>query len=252
VTSEFPVVHAVTDSAAVVRESFLDRATSIMQALGSRGALHLRSSRASGRQFHELASHLARVQESSGCWLIVNDRVDVAAAVGARGAQLASHSLRVAEARLVFPAIPLGASIHSVQEAVEAEREGAAWCVAGTVFDTPSHAGRAGARVEFIERVAKAVSIPIIAIGGVTPSDVATLKRAGAYGVATIRGAGWQHGAEPSAEEDNLRKTRLPLSSDTGFVEPVTRYISAYDADSGRGRDDHPDGERSNPGAGGK
>ena len=244
----FPVIHAVTDSGVVMHAAFLERAKSIMRALGPRGAMHLRSSRASGKRFYELATALAKAQEETGCWLIVNDRVDVAAAVQARGAQLASHSLPVADALLVL-GIPVGASIHSVEEAIEAEADGASWCVAGTVFETPSHIGRSPARTTFIEQVVKAVKIPIIAIGGVMPEDVAALKRAGAHGIATIRGAGWEGGFAASADDDDVRKTRLPVPSDSAFVESVTRYISAYDSESGSG-DDNVDGERRGPGAG--
>jgi thiamine-phosphate diphosphorylase len=248
--AQFPVIHAVTDSASVSHEGFLDRAGAVMRALGSRGALHLRSSRITGREFHELAVLLAARQASTGCWLIVNDRVDVAMAVGARGVQLASHSLRVPEARAAAPHLPVGASIHSVGEAIEAEREGASWCVAGTVFETPSHAGRAPARVEFVADVVKAVKIPVIAIGGITPEDVPVLLDAGAHGIATIRGAGWEHLPATASEGDLLLETRLPVQADSGFIEPVTRYISAYDSVSGSGKNDHPDGERSTTGAG--
>ena len=248
--SDLPIVHAVTDSGTIDHRDFLERATDIMHALGSRGALHLRSSRATGKRFHEIASLLATVQNETGCWLIVNDRVDVAAAVGARGVQLASHSLHVADAKAVAPAIPVGTSIHSVQEAIEAEEAGAAWCVAGTVFETPSHEGRTPARIEFIEQVAAAVRIPIIAIGGVRPEDVAMLRAAGAHGIATIRGAGWNRAIEGAEEANDVLGTRLSAMPDSVFVEPVTRYISAYDSDSGSGRNDHPDGERSPAGAG--
>lgn len=248
--ADFPVIHAVTDSVTVMREDFLPRALSVMRALGSRGALHLRSSRASGRRLHEIATTLAVYQKGTGCWLIVNDRVDVAVTVGARGVQLASHSLTVAEAMLAAPGMPLGASVHSVREAVDAETAGASWCVAGTVFETPSHAGRPPAHAEFMAQVVKAVRIPVIAIGGIRPEDVPAMKQAGAHGVATIRGAGWDRGPEASAGSDNLLETRLPLATETEFFEPVTRYISAYDSDSGSGRNDHPDGERSPPGTG--
>ena len=246
----FPIVHAVTDSGAVTHPDFLERATSIMRALGSRGALHLRSSRTTGRRFYELAEALAEVQKKTGCWLIVNDRVDIAAAVHANGAQLASHSLRISEARRVSPNLALGISVHSVEEAVEAEEAGAAWCVAGTVFETPSHRGRVPARVEFIQKVAAAVKIPVIAIGGIRPEDVPILKRAGAHGVATIRGAVWGNASDDSTEEESLMETRLPLPLESGFLEPVTRYISAYDSDAGSGGDHQADGERSAPEAG--
>jgi thiamine-phosphate diphosphorylase len=207
----------------------------------------LRSSRIGARKFFEIAALLAPRQKSTGCWLIVNDRIDIAAAVKAKGAQLASHSLCVEDALKVVTDIPVGTSIHSVEEAIEAERAGASWCVAGTVFETPSHEGRPPARIEFIERVAAKVTIPIIAIGGVMPADIAALRRAGAHGIATIRGAGWERLGETSTEDDDLLKTRLPVEGDRGFVEPVTRYISAYDSVSRSGRDDHADGERGAP-----
>lgn len=229
---------------------FLARATAIMRALGPRGALHLRSSSTSGRKFHDLAVALAAVQERTGCWLIVNDRVDVALAVGAKGVQLASHSMLVPDAMAVSRSVPIGVSIHSAEEAIQAEADGASWCVAGTVFETPSHEGRPAARVEFVQQVADSVKIPIVAIGGVTPEDVAALLGAGAHGIATIRGAMWHGGLEASVEGDSLRPTRLDASAGEALVEPITRYISAYDSWSGRERDDHSHGERLSPGAG--
>ena len=240
-----PVIHAVTDSGSVLSPGFVDRAEGVMKALGNRGAVHLRCSRATGRQFHDIAARLVEIQNQTGCWLVVNDRVDIARAVGARGIQLASHSLQVAEAVAVAPDIPVGTSIHSKEEAIEAEKAGASWCVAGTVFETPSHVGRPPARLEFVRSVVDSVVIPIIAIGGVKPENVGDLIDAGAYGVATIRGVGWGHVDDRSSEEDDLMKTRLSIPTDRVYAEPVTRYISAYDSVSSRGRNDHPDGERS-------
>lgn len=248
----FPIVHAVTDSTVILQPGFLDRARAVMVALGPRGALHLRSSRASSRQFYDLAVELTAMQEETGCWLIINDRVDIAAAVGARGVQLASHSLTISEALAVSPMKPVGASIHSVGEAVRAQAQGASWCVAGTVFETPSHAGRPPARINFIEEVAAAVSIPVIAIGGVTPDDVPALRRAGAHGVATIRGAAWDLETDQSTESQHLMETRLFPAVEATFPEPLTRYISAYDSESGSGRDDHADGQRRSQGDGEK
>lgn len=219
-----------------------------MRALGPRGAVHLRTSSTPGRRFHELAQVLADLQNTTGCWLIVNDRVDIAAVVGAKGIQLASHSLRVAEARAVAPDIPAGISIHSVDEAVAAQASGAAWCVAGSVFETPTHPGRSEARVAFIEEVARAVSIPIIAIGGIQPEHVTALRQAGAYGIATIRGADWERRLSMLDTDPSPGKTRLAGSPHRTSEEAIIRYISIYDWDSGSERDHHADGKRRSPG----
>lgn len=189
--ANLPVIHAVTDGAAVCRAGFLTLAESAMRELKGRLAVHLRAPMISGRMFFELADALAQLQRETGAWLIVNDRADVAAAVAARGIQLNSKSLDVRDAQTVAPGIPVGASVHSVAEAKAAGEAGAAWCVAGNVFPTPTHPGRAGKRATFVADMAAAVTIPIIAIGGVKPEHVADLLTAGAYGVATIRGSGW-------------------------------------------------------------
>lgn len=220
-----------------------------MRTLGSLGAVQLRSSEISGRRFHELASALAPLQEETKCWLIVNDRVDVAASVGAKGIQLASHSLRVREAREVTAEIPIGISIHSVEEAVAAQEDGAAWVVAGTVFETPTHEHQPGARIPFIVDVAHAVKIPIIAIGGIEPHHVEVLKAAGAYGIATIRGVGWDAQTTRHDTDPTPGKTRLVGSHGAPAGEMITRYISAYDWSSGKsGEHHHSDGERRAPG----
>ncbi|MFI5242720.1 MAG: thiamine phosphate synthase, partial [Gemmatimonadales bacterium] len=104
--------------------------------------------------------------------------------------------LSVADARLVSADIPLGASVHSASDAAAAERDGASWVVAGHIYATPSHTGIAGRGVGLVAAVSHETKLPCIAIGGVRPSQIGTLRDAGAYGVAAITGI-W---AAPSAE----------------------------------------------------
>lgn len=120
--------------------------------------------------------------------LIVNDRVDVALAIGAGGIQRTSTSLSVKDIRHIAKrSLYVAASVHSLEQSIEAEAEGADWLTFGPVYDTPSKKVYGPPQgLTALERVARAVSIPVIAIGGITPERVAEVCAAGAQGVAAI------------------------------------------------------------------
>jgi len=204
-----PVLHAVTNDEIVGRPQFVERARAVMRAMGPRGALQLRAARMAQEKpahFVELALTLVEEQERTAAWLVINDRVDVALIACARGVQLTRNSLDVADALQVLlksgapgtpPACAIGASVHSLEEGIAARLAGAAWGVVSDVLapGVDGRAERAGtprsgdeAGPALLERLVRYSGIPIVAIGGVAPRHVATLRRAGAYGVAAIRG----------------------------------------------------------------
>ncbi|HEU4566188.1 MAG TPA: thiamine phosphate synthase [Gemmatimonadaceae bacterium] len=205
--SPLPVVHAVTDDLILTRHDFRDRARDVMSALGPRGAVHLRARIIPAASLLAMAEWIAGVREETGCWLVVNDRVDVALAADADGVQLTSRSLAVADARRLAPELAVGASIHEVEAGIEAERAGADWVVAGHVFETASHPGEEGRGLPFIAALRRRVHLPVVAIGGIVPARVAELRAAGVHGVAAISGIWGAHDAERAA----------------------TDYLSAYD-----------------------
>ena len=198
-----PVIHAVTNDGIVQRPDFLERAGGVMRALGERGAVHLRAHRLTGRDYFDLAVMLARLQAETGCWLVANDRLDVALAAGARAIQLTSRSMHVADAARIAPGLAIGASVHSASEAREASLAGAHWCVAGHVFSTPSHPGAEGRGTGFVRALSSVARIPLIAIGGVEPGHLARLRAAGAHGAAAIRGI-WEASDAERAAKDYL------------------------------------------------
>jgi len=120
--------------------------------------------------------------------LIVNDRLDVALAVGADGVQRTSTSLDVEDIRRVAgPALRVGASVHSLPEALDAEAKGADFLVFGPIYETPSK--RPYGPPQGLDRLAKlaaGVRRPVVAIGGITPARVRDVRLAGAFGVAAI------------------------------------------------------------------
>ena len=187
-SSRVPVVHAVTSDEIVARADFIDVACGVMNALGARGALHLRGGHLGGGRLQQLGEALAAAQTITGAWLVVNDRVDVALAVKARGAQLTSRSLLTADARHAAPSLAIGASVHSVAEGVQAAASGADWIVAGHVFAPSPAPGEEGWGMEFVERLVAATTVPLVAIGGMLPKHCRALRMAGVHGVAVIRG----------------------------------------------------------------
>lgn len=194
-----PIIHAVTDDSVLSRPDFAALARAVMRALGARGAVHLRGHGTTAARVAELGEMLAPEQERTGCWLLINDRVDVALGVGARGLQLTSRSIAVSDARRVAPGLAIGASVHDAESAAAAERDGADWVVAGHVFTTRSHPGEPGRGEALVHAIVARVRVPLIAIGGVRPEHIPALRAAGAHGVAAIRGV-WGAGDASDAE----------------------------------------------------
>jgi thiamine-phosphate pyrophosphorylase len=119
--------------------------------------------------------------------LVINERVDVAAAVSADGAQLGEEALPVAAARDILGRDALiGRSVHSLEGAVRAAQEGADFLVVGTIYATRSHPGEEPAGPELIKRIAAVCPVPLIGIGGVNTSNVGEVMQAGASGAAVI------------------------------------------------------------------
>jgi thiamine-phosphate pyrophosphorylase len=120
--------------------------------------------------------------------LLINDRADVALAVGADGVQRTHLSLPVSALHGIGPSgFLIGASVHSEVEAREAAAEGADFLVFGPVYDTPSKRQYGPPQgLEPLRRVVTAVDRPVLAVGGVTPARVSEVLDTGARGVAVI------------------------------------------------------------------
>jgi thiamine-phosphate diphosphorylase len=137
------------------------------------------------RQFQQMLA-----DEQLNATVLVNDRIDVAIAAEAAGVHLAAKSLPVAAARSVCKRTGwsglIGCSVHSFEAALEAERQGADYITFGHVFASESHPGVPPRGIGELRRIVDAVSIPVIAIGGIDPSNVDLVLATGCSGVAVI------------------------------------------------------------------
>ena len=155
---------------------------------GGATAIQLREKTASTRALIELGRALLEVTRPAGVPLIVNDRVDVALAIHADGVHVGQDDMPAPIARrLLGPDWILGVSAGTVAEAQQAERDGADYLGTGDVYGTPTKAD-AGVPIGVagLAEVARAVSIPVVAIGGIQPDNAAAAIAAGAAGVAVI------------------------------------------------------------------
>ena len=119
---------------------------------------------------------------------IVNKHIDLALACGADGIQLGEDAASVvAVRRLTGVKVLIGRSVHSVESAQEAERQGADFLIVGTIFSTPSKPDIIPKGLNLLEEVASAVKIPFFGIGGINKHNAAKVVDRGAAGVAVIR-----------------------------------------------------------------
>jgi thiamine-phosphate diphosphorylase len=187
-----PLLHIITDDDILSQKGFLDGAQSLMAAGKGKVVFHLRGPGLGGRRIYELAQALKKPAKKSGALFLVNDRVDVALALDLPGVHLSQRSLPPVEARaLIGHDKVLGVSTHVVREAVEAERGSGEFLLVGTLFATPSHPDGEPGGVERMDEVSPATSLPLIGIGGITPSRVREVMEVGGHGVA-VRSGIWE------------------------------------------------------------
>lgn len=134
-----------------------------------------------------LAERLRARCREAGVTFIVNDRVDLTLVVDADGVHLGQEDLPPRAARpLLRPGMILGVSTHSIEQARAAQAAGADYVALGSVFATATKAAFELVGPELVRRARAEIRAPLIAIGGITADNVATVVRAGADGVAVI------------------------------------------------------------------
>lgn len=150
--------------------------------------LQLRDKKASTRELIRMAVVLKDLCRNHGALFVVNDRIDVAMAVGADGVHLGQDDMPVHLARKILGAHSIiGASVRSPREAAIAYKEGADYVAANLVFptDTKTDLGEP-LGIEAISKLKQASPLPLVAIGGINPSNADAVRRAGADGIAVV------------------------------------------------------------------
>lgn len=199
-----PILCYVTDRQALPAIAGSDAASTLLECIEQAARagvdwIQLREKNLEGRSLFELATKViaACATTASGAGkqarILVNDRLDVAWSAHAAGVHLAENSIPAGEVtrwrnQAGRPDFLVGTSCHSLKAAVQAAADGADYLFFGPVFATPSKQAFGPPQgLERLERVCRAVSVPVLAIGGITTQNARACLQAGATGIAAIR-----------------------------------------------------------------
>ncbi len=144
------------------------------------GIVQLREKDLGGRELYELALEYRRRTEAAGALLIIDDRLDMALAAAADGVHLGRADLPVAAARRLAPDLIIGASSHSLEEALAAQEAGASYVNLGPIFPTATKPQAVALGVEAISRLAPYLKIPWSTMGGINQGNIAQVVARGA------------------------------------------------------------------------
>jgi thiamine-phosphate diphosphorylase len=154
---------------------------------GGAAILQLRVKTMAPSDFFQLAQRARAETRARGCKLIVNDRVDIALACDADGVHLGQDDLPLAMGRQLMGETIVGISTHEIEQAQEAELNGADYIGFGPMFGTTTkNTGYAARGIDMLRQIRAGVKIPIVAIGGINEQNVNQVWQAGADSAAII------------------------------------------------------------------
>ncbi|MEE9325061.1 MAG: thiamine phosphate synthase [Dehalococcoidia bacterium] len=177
-------LHLITDRSLCGDKPLQETVSAAVE--GGVDAVHLREKDLATSDLYAMALQL-RDTTKGRALLIINDRMDIALAVDADGVQLGHDALPLPVARgLAGEGMLLGRSVHSLEEALEAQRLGSDYLLVGTIYPSRSHPQLKVSGLDLLRRVRTSVDLPIYAIGGINAENAPEAIRAGANGVAVI------------------------------------------------------------------
>lgn len=149
--------------------------------------VQLREKNCTSREFYELALSVKNITDYYGVPLIINDRLDIAAAVNADGVHLGQKDLPANIARAVLGESKIiGVSANNLEAALKAENDGADYLGVGAVFATGTKKDTKPVSTESLKEICSLVKIPVVAIGGIKRDNITLLNGTGISGVAVI------------------------------------------------------------------
>lgn len=179
------LLYAVTDRAWTGWKSLPQQVDEALR--GGATCVQLREKDLPDDEFFAEAMAVRTLCNMYGVPFIVNDNVDIALRCGADGVHVGQHDMKCADVRaLIGEKMILGVSAQTVEQAIEAEKNGADYLGVGAMFSTSTKLDADAVSIEALKDICAAVSIPVVAIGGITKDNIPLLKGTGFDGVAVV------------------------------------------------------------------
>lgn len=179
------LLYAVTDRAWTGKQSLYEQVEEALK--GGITCLQLREKNLSDEEFLKEAIQIKALCNKYKVPFFINDNVEVAIKCGADGIHVGQDDMAAGRVRaLVGDKMMIGVSAHSVKEAVEAVKNGADCLGVGAIFSTSTKKDASVLDLSVVSDICKAVSVPVVAIGGIKKDNISKLKGTGVDGVALV------------------------------------------------------------------
>jgi len=203
-------LYFITDSTSVPEERFLPAVEAACK--GGATLVQLREKDKSTREYMDLAVATHEITARYGIPLIIDDRVDVALAIGAEGVHVGQSDMPVGIARKIMgPDKIIGATTKTIPQALEAYEQGADYLGCGAIYPTTTHVKTVITPVETLKEIVKAVPVPVNAIGGLNKDNIFVLKGSGIAGICVVSAI--MKAADPELATRELKQAFLDLNA---------------------------------------
>ena len=204
-------MYFITDSTNYTEEEFLRRVEEACK--GGVTLVQLREKERTTREYLNLAEKVHEITQRYDIPLIIDDRVDVALAVGAEGAHVGQSDMPVAVARKLMGADKIvGATAKTVPQALEAYEQGADYLGVGAIYPTTTKVKTVLTSVDTLKEIVKAVPIKVNAIGGLNKDNIHVLKGSGIDGICAVSAI--MKADDPKTAAEELREAFNELQKD--------------------------------------
>ncbi len=180
------ILYVITDKKASKNRGHLEVIKAAID--GGADVVQLRDKDASVRELVQVGNEIRLLTHRRHVDFIVNDRVDIALATDADGVHLGQDDLPLYLARKIIGKEKIiGVSTHSLDEAIQAETDGADYIAVGPIFATPTKPDYKPVGLELIRQIKERIKIPFVAIGGIDENNIKDVVNAGATRIAVVR-----------------------------------------------------------------